>query len=277
MKKCLLAAVIVFLAAFPLRAQFFTHGADPGRLHWYTLESSHYKMIYPEGADSLARSYARLLEQFREPVGRSLNIVTGESMWKKMPVVLHTNNVYPNGSVAYAPTRIDLFTLPDAYGSDPAPWDIQLAAHEPRHQAQLEKVEKKGIFKGLSYAIGQGASPLAWIIYLAYPRGEGDAVTVETGLAQGTRARTADFLEYIRVALDQGDFRSFTRWSKGSYKYFAPDFYKPGYMLMAGTRNFYSPPPFVGEERGYTGTQPFFFSPLNFNRNNKNNSACRIS
>lgn len=265
MKKTIFALLLLF-AALPLRAQFFQHGTDPGRLHWYSLESPHYKIIYPEGADSLARSYARLMEQFREPVGRSIGFTPGNSLWKKMPVVLHTHHVYSNGSVAYAPTRIDLFTVPEPYGSDPISWDLQLVSHEPRHQAQLEKLESRGLFRGLSFVIGQGSAPLAWQLYMAAPRGEGDAVAVETGLVNGTRARTADFLGYMRVAFDQGDWRDFTRWTKGSFKNYAPDHYKAGYMLMAGTRYLYDNSMFTAEGVGIGLQNPLMMAPFNFDK-----------
>ena len=38
-------------------AQFYVTGDDPGRLRWYTLDTDNYRIIYPEGNDSLARVY----------------------------------------------------------------------------------------------------------------------------------------------------------------------------------------------------------------------------
>lgn len=273
MKRFLSAIAVLLVAALPAGAQFFTHGTDPGYLKWYSLESPHYKIIYPGGADSLARSYARLLEQFRVPVGRSIGFTPGEGMWGKMPVVLHTHNLYSNGNVAYAPAHMDLFTIPEPYGSDPVPWCIQLASHEPRHQAQLEKFEQRGLYKGLSYIIGQGAAPIAWELYLAAPKGEGDAVAAETGLAYGTRARTADFLEYMRVAFDHGDWRDLTRWTKGSFKHYTPDHYKAGYMLMAGTRYLYGNSCFTKDALEKSIRNPILIEPYNFSRQIKDISG----
>ena len=267
MRKILLTLLLLLAVSFGLRAQFYSPGNDPGYLRWYTLDSPNYRILYPEGADSLARSYARLLEQFRVPVGRSIGYTPQGTRWgKKFPIVLHTHNLTSNGSVAYAPIRMDLFTMPEAYAPNPATWEIELASHEPRHQAQLEKMESAGLFKGLSYVIGQGSAPLSWMIYLASIRGEGDAVAAETGLALGTRARTADFLGYMRVAFDQGDWRNLTRWSKGSYKYFAPDYYKAGYMMMAGTRYLYGATDFAKEGIDITFRKPWLFAPYNFDQ-----------
>jgi len=274
MKKILLSLVILIAVSISARGQFYTAGTDPGNLHWYTVESPYYQIIYPEGADSLARCYARLLEQFRAPMSRTIDHIPHSGKWgRKMPVVLHTHYLFANGSVGYAPVRMDFFTTPESLGSDPVSWPVQLAAHEPRHQAQLEKLESAGLAKFASYVIGQGAAPLAWTVYLASVRGEGDAVAAETGLAYGTRARTADFLDYMRVAFDQKDWRDLTRWSKGSYKNYAPDYYKAGYMLMAGTRYLYNQPSFTEEGLEIQVKKPWLVAPYNFRKVIKNYSG----
>ena len=267
MRKFALSLLLLLAVPFGLRAQFYSPGTDPGRLRWYSIDSPYYRIIYPEGADSLARNYLRLMEQFREPIGRSIRYTPQSARWKeRFPIVLHTHHLTTNGSVAYAPIRMDFYTTPESYGPNPASWDIELASHEPRHQAQLEKLESAGLFKGLSYAMGQGAAPLGWMLYAASVRGEGDAVAVETGLARGTRARTADFLNYMQVAFDQGDWRNLTRWSKGSYKNYTPDYYKAGYMLMAGMRYLYSDPYFTAEGIEKALKNPLLIAPYNFSK-----------
>ena len=263
----ILPILLLLALSWSAGAQFYTAGTDPGYLRWYSIESPYYKIIYPQGADSLARSYARLMEQFRVPVGRSIGQTPQAGRWnRKFPVVLHTHHLVTNGSVGYAPARMDLFTTPEAYGGDPVSWNIQLAAHEPRHQAQLEKMERSGLTKGLSYLVGQGGAPLGWALYLSSVRGEGDAVAVETGLTSGTRARTADFLNYMQVAFDQGDWRNLTRWSRGSYKYYAPDYYKAGYVLVAGTRYLYHNPSYISEGMALAVKKPWLFSSFNYDR-----------
>ena len=235
MKRKTLLALLLLLAALPLHAQFFLNGEDPAHVKWHTLESAHYQLIYPRGLDSLARVYATQLEQFRVPVGRSYGVIPGEGQWKKLPVLLHPFSPYPNGSVSWAPARMDLYTLPNADCSDPAPWSIQLVSHEPRHQAQLQMGERK-YFKAFRYIIGQAWHPVAYQVFLGHALGEGDAVTAETGIWYGSRARTADFLNYYRVALDQGDYRNWFRWRYNSFKHYTPDHYKVGYLTVAGSR-----------------------------------------
>lgn len=264
MRKTFIAAALLCLSALCARAQFYTNGSDPSYIRWYTTETPYYKLIYPEGADSLARVYGTLLEQFREPMGHSIGRTPGDlPKGKKMPVVLHTHNPYSNGSVAWAPRRMDLFTTPEPYGSDPSPWEVQLAAHEPRHQAQLQ-FGYEGLFKYAGWFIGQGVNPITWALYLDGPIGEGDAVVAETGLASGTRARTADFLNYFRVAYDQGDFRTWNRWRFGSFKYYTPDYYKIGYMTVAGARVFGEDPLVVKNLLDRNLRKILYFSPYNF-------------
>ena len=264
MRKTFLAAALMCLLSIGAKAQFYTHGSDPSGIKWYSTETPYYRIIYPQGADSLARVYGRALEQFRVPIGHTIGRTPGDlPRNKKMPVILHTHNAYSNGSVAWAPRRMDLYTLPDPYGSDPTPWEIQLAAHEPRHQAQLQ-YGYEGVFKYFSWLIGDGFSPVTWELYLNGPIGEGDAVAAETGLASGTRTRTADFLDYFRVAYDSGDFRTWNRWRYGSFKYYTPDYYKIGYMTVAGARVFDNDPLSVKNLMDRSLKKPWKIAPQNF-------------
>ena len=259
MRKTALTAFVLLLATLNTKAQFYTQGSDPSCLKWFSTETPYYKIIYPQGADSLARTYGRLLEQFREPMGRSIGITPGNGQRSKMPVVLHTHNVYSNGSVAWAPRRMDLFTIPEPYGSDPTPWEIQLVSHEPRHQAQLQFGHEKGFRIG-TWLFGEGFNPVLWALYLDGPLGEGDAVAAETGLAAGTRARTADFLNYYRVAYDQGDFRTWNRWRLGSFRHYTPDYYTIGYMTVAGERVFGNNPMAIRKRLDRSHKAPLVFS-----------------
>lgn len=261
-KRPALVLLLALALSAQARAQFVVPGDDPGSIRWYSLESAFYRVIYPEGADSLARSYARLLEQFRRPIGGSIGFTPGEGMRKKMPVVLHTHHVYSNGSVAWAPYRFDLFTLPPAYDPDPTPWDIQLASHEPRHQAQLQAWSHR-IGKPLTWLIGQAWNPVGWQVYLNRIYGEGDAVVGETGLWKGNRARTADFLDYYRMSFDQGQFRSWSYWRYDSFKHHVPDVYALGYLTLAGGRYFYDRPLLVQESVQSSLKNPLRFSPWN--------------
>ncbi|MBO4634167.1 MAG: hypothetical protein J5669_02210 [Bacteroidales bacterium] len=263
MRKIVVIVAVLLAALLPARAQFVLTGDDPGYLRWFSVETPHYQIIYPTGADSLARNYGTLLERYRLSIGRSLSVETGKGY--KLPVVLHTHNPYSNGSVAWAPSRMDLYTLPHAYGSDPTPWDVQLAIHEPRHQAQME-LPRNGFLKPATWFLGETWAPAVWFAYISRCLSEGDAVTVETALSPGSRARTADFLNYYQVALDQGDFRNWYRWRYGSYKYYAPDYYALGYLTLAGSRYLTDAPLLMSEALQESRKHPWMFSTANLKK-----------
>lgn len=257
MKRCLTVVLILtLLGNLNLSAQIFTHGADPGHLKWWTLETPHYKLLFPDGLDSLARSYGYQLEQLREATGRSIGMTPGALQWvKHTPVVLHPYNGHSNGSMMYAPVRMDLFTRMDPYGGDPSPWDLSLAAHEPRHLAQLQAGYR--LLKPLGWLLGELWPSAVWSLYPSQALSEGDAVAVETALTPGCRTRTADFLNYFRVAFDEGDYRNWYRWRYGSFKHYTPDYYKVGYMTVAGVRVFHDDPLFMKEYFDHVVRHPF--------------------
>ena len=240
----LLALLIPSLA----QAQFYVTGDDPGKLKWRFIETNNFKVIYPSGCDSLARQYAYELEKYKVPVSRTTGYMVGQGDGKLMPAVMHTYNAN-NGSVAWAPKRMDLFTIPTAYEPDPLPWSTMLAVHEGRHITQMQ-FGMTNNHKPFSYAFGQMWNILASLVYPGLYLIEGDAVMAETALTLSGRGRTADFLNYYRVAFDQGDFRRWDRWLFGSQKHYAPDHYALGYMAFGGIRYFYDYPTFMKD--GYS-------------------------
>ena len=259
MRRLLLCCAIAALS-IPGFAQFFDHGADPSWLKWYSIETPSYRIIYPSGADSLARAYGTLLESYGAAASKSI----GLKDTKKLPVVLHTHNVYSNGSVGWAPRRMDLFTIPDAYSPDPVPWAVQLAAHEPRHHAQMMFARKGWVNCG-RWLLGEAFEPLVWAYALDFTLGEGDAVAFETSVVNGTRARTADFLEYYRVALGEGESRTYNRWRYGSFKKITPDVYRTGYLVNLGARVIGEDPGAINEAVEKTLHKPWLYSPYNIN------------
>lgn len=229
--------IIIVILCFPAlaKAQFYTVGDDPGRLKWYSIETPGYKIIYPSGLDSLARVYGGLLEKYRIPVSRSAGYAPGEMTRVKMPVILHAYNAQSNGSVAWAPKRIDLFTSPEGYEAEAMPWADMLAIHESRHVAQMQ-FGMSNAFKPFKWIFGEmfagamaGVYPGQWML-------EGDAVVAETALTTAGRGRSGDFLNYYMAAFDSGDFGNWNRWRYGSYRYYTPDHYALGYMALSGIR-----------------------------------------
>lgn len=249
LKKIFLIAAV--LIPFTSSAQFYLTGDDPGRLKWYSMDTDNFSIIYPEGTDSLARIYGYGLEKFRIPVSRS----TGYLNKGRMPVVMHAYNA-ANGSVAWAPKRMDLFTIPSPYAPEPMPWSTMLSVHEGRHVTQMQFGMTKAQ-KPFGWAFGEMWNILASLLYPGLSNIEGDAVIAETALTNSGRGRTADFLNYYKVAFDNGDFRRWDQWRLGSQRRYAPDHYALGYLTIGGFRYLYDCPEFMKEAYELSARRPY--------------------
>ena len=254
---------IIFLIALLIpsvsQAQFYVTGDDPGRLKWNFIDTDNFRVIYPQGADSLAKEYGYKLEKYKIPVSRSTGYMVGQGDGKLMPVVLHAYNG-ANGSVAWAPKRMDLFTLPTAYDPEPIPWSTMLSIHEGRHVTQMQ-FGMTQYQKPFTYVFGEMWNILVSLLYPGLYLIEGDAVMAETAFTPSGRGRTADFLNYYRVAFDNGDYRSWARWQFGSQKHFAPDHYALGYMTFGAIRYLYDYPDFMKDTYSMASRKLLNFSP----------------
>ena len=113
-RKCIISLFALLLSCAGARAQFYSTGNEPASLKWYRVETENYRLIYPQGLDSLAKVFGRELEQWRGPVGQSIGFLPNQSYRRKMPVVLHPLRTQSNGLVAWTPRRMELYTVPDA-------------------------------------------------------------------------------------------------------------------------------------------------------------------
>ena len=236
MKACELKISAVFLclilSGIPLAAQFYNNGTDNASIRWKELQTPGYRIIYPNYADSLALLYAGTLEKY-----------TPENLpfRKKLPVILHTENAVSNGSVGWAPSRMELYTVPDSYSPLSSLWTEQLCSHEFRHYFQMypgydRKFLAGRILFGELWPMAIGA------LYPSIAIMEGDAVAYETAVMANGRGRKASFLEYYRVCFANGDRRNFWQWRYGSNRKFTPDYYRAGYLQIAGPSALYNEP-----------------------------------
>lgn len=248
MKKAtatLLAAVIAFTASVPpSHAQFTTMGSEPAGVKWSSIKTQKYRIIYPEGLDSLARVYAVLLEQVAHPVGNTAGYYPNQAYSARMPVIIHPYSSVSNGQVTWAPRRLELLTTPSSDAPEATPWERQLAIHESRHVAQMQFGAVRP-FRWANVLLGELTPGGLSGIYCGRGFFEGDAVVAETALTRAGRGRTADFLEYFRVSFGEGDFRNYRRWYYGSQRWYTPDFYSAGYLKIGGMRALYDAPDLV--------------------------------
>ncbi len=253
--RILIALAAALLMPGVAKAQFFTAGDDPGCRRWYSIESENYRIIYPRGLDSLARVYAREMERFRRPVGLTSGYLPGEHTRGKMPVVLHAYNSVSNGSVAWAPKRMDAYTMPQVYGAEPTPWTAQLAVHESRHISQMQ-FGLSNAQRPFGWFFGEMWNGLTAGLYTENSFLEGDAVIAETELTRAGRGRKADFLNYYMVCFDQGDLRDWDQWRFGSQRNYTPDWYALGYLTYGGMRWLYDKDDYTAEYLDYASRHP---------------------
>ena len=239
----LICAAALFLSSLTAHGQFYKYGDDPGGVRWSGIQTDSYRIIYPRTMDSLALQYALALEKYAPVVGRSIGFSPNQAYRKPMPVILHAFTSEANGMSVWTPRRLELRTVPDAYGPSPFPWITDLAIHESRHSAQMQ-YSNTGRLRIFGFLLGEMASGAMASLYGNQAFFEGDAVVAETALTHSGRARTADFLEYYRFALDHGDYRDYYKWYYGSIKNYTPTYYTSGYMFVAGMRTLYDDPLF---------------------------------
>ncbi len=233
-----IALLALLLSALPASAQFYSQGSEPAGVRWWQITTPDYRVIYPEGLDSLGRIYADMLERVKRPVGATAGYIPNQEYKRQLPVVLYPRTAQANGMVATAPRRMTLFTTPMFSPHDVTPWAEHLVTHESRHVAQEQYVNARP-YRPFGYIMGEIFSGAAESLYCSPSFLEGDAVAAETELSSSGRGRSASFLEYYRAAFRQGDTRDFWRWRYGSIKYYTPDYYTIGYIRAAGLRSVY--------------------------------------
>ena len=92
MKRLRIFLLSASLVAGPLAsAQFFQAGSDP-YARWREMGTEHFRIVYPEGLDSLARAYVIDLEQWQPKAGASAGMAPGSLQWGRTPVILHPWN-----------------------------------------------------------------------------------------------------------------------------------------------------------------------------------------
>jgi hypothetical protein len=253
-KKCaFIVSALLFFAVVPSFAQFYQTGQDPASIKWKQIKTRNYQLIFPSNFEKSAQNFASTLDTLYPIIGKQLL-----SNPKRISVLFHTQSSYANGSVAYAPKRMELYTMPpqDNYAQD---WLEQLALHETRHVVQLDGL-KQGMTKIAYYLIGEqavgGISSLLpkWFL-------EGDAVYSETTFSNSGRGRSASFLmPYRALALSKGVY-SYEKALLGSYRDNVPDVYAMGYPMIKTARDSFGEYIFAKSLK-YTARNPYLLFPF---------------
>ncbi|MES2795988.1 MAG: hypothetical protein V4683_08485, partial [Bacteroidota bacterium] len=227
------------------------------------MKSSHFKIIFPKGLDSIANRTINVLETNYLPISNSLG-----KQPRPISVILQNQNTESNGFVSYTPRRSEFFiTPPQDYNLlGTYNWLDQLAKHEFRHVVQFDKA-LTGPTKYLYWLIGNyGISGLS---HLAAPSWfwEGDAVGIETAHSYTGRGSIPYFSMLMRSQLaDYEKPFSYSKANGRSYKHNIPNHYVLGYSLTS----------YMKENYGYDiwdkileKTYQFPFYPFSFSNNVK--------
>ncbi len=258
-RKTIAAALVLALMPLGARAQFSTSGDDPASTRWMQKDDGHFRIVYPQGLDSLADVYQSLLETWRTAVTRSTGMEMRQG--RSLPVVLHAHSGISNGLVTWAPKRMELYTRPTPYDPEALSWERNLTVHESRHVSQM-MLGYKPVFLPLRLLMGDLLPGALSAIYPGPALLEGDAVVTETALTDMGRGRDGDFLNYYMSAFDSGDLRNWYSWRYGSWRHYAPNWYALGYMTIAGTRVFYDDPLFMDNYFSRIGRNPIRFGTM---------------
>ncbi len=210
-------------------AQYYKTGEDPAHVKWSQVTTGPFQIIYPRGLDSLAFRYAWLLEQVTPAVMSSLGISS-----PSIPVVLHAYNVNSNGTVTWAPKRIELITTPPSKGLSQN-WEKQLVLHEIRHVGQMHLIGRN-FFRVLGWFLGEQAEGIATGLYFPKWVLEGDAVLSETLYSYAGRGREASFLMPYKAYFLSDISYSYDKWRYGSFRHYIPNHYALGYMKLSVAR-----------------------------------------
>lgn len=234
MKQFLCIFICSLTIGFGAQAQYFSWGTDPASLRWKQIQTDNFQVIYPKGQDSIAQRFTNLLEYVYDACGKSLGHAPA-----KISVILHTNSSITNGSVAWAPKRMDIFDVvpQDQISMD---WLEMLAIHEFRHVVQFDKMNQ-GLTKILYFLLGQQAPGIVGGLYLPGWFLEGDAVTTETALSESGRGRQPEFSMGLRAQLIEKKQYTYAKAYFGSYKHYVPNHYEMGYVVVANTRDTFGP------------------------------------
>ncbi len=235
-------------------AQFHNTGRGRTSTVWSQIDSSDYRVVYPEGYFSKASGVSLLLDSIYPYIDYSLNTDI-----KKVPIILRTENLYSNGYVVWAPKREELVMTP-ALGQYALSWSKQLTVHESRHVAQISSLNHgltrvaTWLLGEAGYSVGLFATP-RWIL-------EGDATLAETQFAEYGRGLQPEFTVEYRAMMAAGrdTIKHLDRWIAGSYKNHYPDIYKFGYQTLSAAES-YLGSDYFGSMMRYAGTWPILIVP----------------
>src|SRR5881628_2526058 len=94
---------LLFVISFTLHAQESAVSAtNPASLKWYQINTTNFRLLYPQGFDLQAQRMANTLERIREPEARTIGTLP-----KKISVILQNQSSLSNAFVSITPRRAE--------------------------------------------------------------------------------------------------------------------------------------------------------------------------
>ena len=218
-----------------LTAQLLDSQQNPSDIHWQSIRTPHYKVIFPRAIQADAQRVAHMMEQIHE----SLRLTLPGHATRRWPIVLDNRSVVSNGYVRLAPRKSEWFSKPSQSGMlGTGEWYRLLAVHEGRHMAQFDGLNH-GFTKFAGWLFGQYGQAAMMFLTTPFWFLEGDAVAVETAWTQSGRGRIPGFDLDMRAASLAGWKYRYYQAFLGSYRHNIPDWYRLGYFMVSHVRREY--------------------------------------
>lgn len=231
MVKFFTYSVLVLLSVGTTHAQYYSNGADPASTDWWQIKTEQYQVIFPREYESQAQIFAAKMDYAYDFVVKSM-----QSKPRKLSIIIHTQTANSNGMVAWAPRRMELWTIPSQAAFNYAQeWMEQLIIHETRHFVQENKMNQ-GFTKVLKALLGEQAEMIPLGMMTRQWFMEGDAVVTETALSSSGRGRMPSFEQGLRALTLEKGKQGYDPVHLGTYRHYIPDHYEVGYHTVAVNR-----------------------------------------
>jgi hypothetical protein len=228
--------------------------ADDPTLTWWTYESPHFRVTFPENLDAVAQRVAILSESIHARLVPEMQFDPGE----KTEILVTDDSEGANGSASPIPyNAMRLYVMaPDDISTlgDYDDWLLGLITHEYTHILHTGNIS--GLARVANAIIGKTLAPNSaqprWII-------EGLAVVFESDYSSGGRIRSSLFDTWLRADVLGGNLARLDQISGGAERWpYGNMFYLYGSRFLRWVTDVYGPDtmPAVSADYGAT-TIPF--------------------
>jgi hypothetical protein len=210
----------------PAVGQYFDGGHEPPSVRWKVISTDRFDLIFADTLEPVAQQLVHYLDTVLPYL-----VANRHRPLKRIPILMHHLMSQPNGFVGWAPSRMELYTMPPADG-DAHDWLENLVIHENVHWFQFSQMDQ-GLTGVLTTLFGEHLTAGVMGLYLPWWLIEGDAVWYETAFTEAGRGRDPLIEEQLRVRLTQRRAWSYDKATLRSYRDEIPNHYALGYQLVA--------------------------------------------